>query len=213
MTKRLSRLVISLVLLAIVFFVFYFSNQATDPTVLKTEPTNSEEEVLVTSDILIRFNNELSPEQQSKIEIKISPEVEYVLLWESTVARISPKGGLNPDTQYKLRIAKEDMEIYTFSFTTSPFTQEQILEEGAIQTEYDLEFGIAFTEFLDNHPWYSSLPIENESYRIVYDYERESFRIRLFDVEEQETIDRALNDLLKIGVEEPVPYYVISPES
>ena len=64
----------------------------------------------------------------------------------------------------------------------------------------------------DEYPWYSDLPIENDKYRIVYDFNVNKFRIRLKEdaTENQKIIyiQKAVSELIKIGVDSPVDYYV-----
>lgn len=77
------------------------------------------------------------------------------------------------------------------------------------------DYNQAFDKLLKTYPWYTSLPIETTTYRIIFDYEKQQFRIRIFDSNittknKQVLISDALNKLKKIGVDlNGYKYYVI----
>lgn len=182
----------------------------------QTNPQDKETEVLVTTDILLIFNRKVEQEEQKFAKIEISPEIEYVGFWQDNQFTISPKKPLEKETEYEIKINLKEKNIHTFSFKTAPFTPEQIEEEGKLQSQDDLEFGEAFKKFIKDHPWYVHIPIETVEYRIVYDFEKDSFRIRIKVpveiTEEERMIEKALESLKKAGVPEPVSYYVLKNE-
>ncbi len=211
--KKLVFLVfISLLLIALL--VVWLVQKKPALKVEKTNPQDKETEVLVSTNILLIFNRKVEQEEQKFINIEISPKIEYVGLWQDNQFTISPKKPLEKETEYEIKINLEGKDIYTFSFKTAPFTPEQIEKEGKLQSQDDLEFGEAFKKFLEDYPWYIYLPIETVEYRIVYDFEKNSFRIRIkIPVEtkegEEKIVEKALKSLKKIEVPEPISYYVL----
>ena len=74
----------------------------------------------------------------------------------------------------------------------------------------DLEYSRGLTELHKKYPWYSKLPIETEDYRIIFDFDKESFRIRILS-EPTSVIKKAATDYLtRIGVDlNKFSYYFI----
>lgn len=64
------------------------------------------------------------------------------------------------------------------------------------------------------YPWYSKIPIETKDYRIVFDFDKNSFRIRLLGQSTETIKQAALKDLETIGVDlkKEFTYYFIEPE-
>jgi hypothetical protein len=86
--------------------------------------------------------------------------------------------------------------------------------QGAQELPSDLKYGQALTAITDQYPWYPKLPIENKDYQIVYDFDKQEFRIRIKSVSvsaaDVKTITQsALNALISIGVQEPINYYIL----
>jgi len=107
---------------------------------------------------------------------------------------------------------------------TSP--SGSIFPGGSIPTEEipaaneDWEHAQYWKEIYSKYPWYSKLPIEKEDYRIIWDLEEESFRIRLKisenspQEEKNILINQAVEDIENI-TGEPIdksPYYVLYEE-
>lgn len=94
-----------------------------------------------------------------------------------------------------------------------PHIQQQLQQ----QTQDDLLYGQTILELQKQQPWLKQLPITTNNFRIVYDFEKQSFRIRILTVpasdEELQTIkQQALAALEKIGVDTATqPYYFIKP--
>jgi hypothetical protein len=78
----------------------------------------------------------------------------------------------------------------------------------------DAKYGQALTTLSQQYPWYPKLPIETKDYRIVYDFDKNMFRIRILSTtaisdEIESFTQSALSDLKNIGVSEPIKYYVL----
>jgi len=102
--------------------------------------------------------------------------------------------------------------------TSSPKNQFNLNEvnstDSAQQIQDALKYGQALKDLNQKYPWYSKLPIETKDYRIIYDFDKEMFRIRIKSTSEtsdntKPIIQNALSDLKRIGVPEPVKYYVL----
>jgi len=182
--------------------------------VVSSVPRDNSEAISQTTDIFVNFDKEVPASVQKLIAISVSPEEPIEFIWTGDRLKIVPKEKLDPGTLYTLTVSLRGREIFRFSFTTALFTEEQLAREGALQSQDDLEYGEAFKAFAQQYPWYLALPLERNEYRIVYDFEESSFRIRLklvpTDIEtENRIIDQALEEIRKLGIEDPVPYYVV----
>ncbi|MDZ4229156.1 MAG: hypothetical protein U1C50_02785 [Patescibacteria group bacterium] len=93
---------------------------------------------------------------------------------------------------------------------TPLFTQEK----AARQTQDDLTSAAAIKAVHDQFPWYAKMPIEAPDYRIVYDFDKKSFRIRLLTKSTETIKQAALDQLETIGVDlKQYEYYFIEPET
>ncbi|PIU71868.1 hypothetical protein COS80_00965 [Candidatus Woesebacteria bacterium CG06_land_8_20_14_3_00_39_27] len=94
------------------------------------------------------------------------------------------------------------------------YPNEPNLQDSAQQIQDALKYGQSLKELNQKYPWYSKLPIETKDYRIIYDFDKEMFRIRIKSAVVategvKSDIQSALSDLKKIGVSEPIKYYVL----
>ncbi|MFH2062268.1 MAG: hypothetical protein ABIJ43_04755 [Candidatus Beckwithbacteria bacterium] len=77
------------------------------------------------------------------------------------------------------------------------------LEIQKLTREYQnaQNFGQALTSLHQKYPWYSKLPIETKDYIIIYDFDKNSFRIRLLTQISKEIKQSAIDQLNKIEVD------------
>ena len=84
----------------------------------------------------------------------------------------------------------------------------------------DWEHAQYWKEIYSEYPWYSKLPIEKDGYRIIWDLEKQAFRVRLKisenspQEEKNILINQAVEDIENI-TGEPIdksPYYVLYEE-
>ena len=218
--KKKTIIIFTILLLAIFLLVKFFfapSKQKEIPLgVISALPNNNAVFVNQRAEIIITLNRSIRLEEGGDLKVQISPAEKIQTVYQENKIRISPETSFQLNTDYKIEILFKEKLIYTLNFWTNPFTQEQIEEEGVKQTAGDIAFSEAYKEFLQKNPWYIRIPIENTSYRIIYDFEKQSFRIRLKippinKEQEKILIERALNNLKKIGVKEPIDYYVLQP--
>lgn len=84
--------------------------------------------------------------------------------------------------------------------------------ESAQQIKNDLKYGQALESLHQKYPWYSRLPIETEDFRIIYDFDKNSFRIRLLTQSSASIKQAAVDKLKEIGVDlKKFSYYFIEP--
>ncbi|MBU0572646.1 Ig-like domain-containing protein [Patescibacteria group bacterium] len=212
MFKKKNAIIIVFVILIIVFVFLQIKTQS--PKVIATQPEDGSIHVSQETDLSILFDKALNDKNIKKISLEITPKEDFGLVFSEKAMIVSFINNLQPDTLYSIVVKYNSKPIYNFSFETTPFTDEIISKEGALQSIDDSIFGEAFENFIENYPWYVHLPIENSQYRIVYDFERKSFRIRVLvpdlDPEQEEVfIENAIENLKTIGLIEPINYYVI----
>lgn len=199
-------------LVSIVFLVSIFTKQP-GITVIKTTPADNTADVADNSNIDIVFNKTPTTNDQQKISIVISPQVDAVFEWSGDHLVIAPKKSFGKGVTYSIVVNYGGISIYKFSFETMLFTREQIQKEGPLQSQADKDFGDIYTKFITSSPWYLKIPIETTSHRIVYDFDKQKFRIRLkvpLTIDQQtSTVTNAVDNLKTIGVPSPINYYVL----
>jgi hypothetical protein len=210
---RKKYIIIFIFIILIIVFVF-FQASIQPPKVATTQPKDGSVLVSQETNVSILFENILKENITKKISFEITPKESFEVNFSEKAMIVSFEESLQSDTLYTIIIKYNNKEIYRFSFQSTPLTKEIISKEGALQSVDDLIFNEAYEKFLDNYSWYVHLPIENNQYHIVYDFERKSFRIRILipdlDPEQEEAIlENAMNDLKTIGLVEPINYYVI----
>lgn len=79
----------------------------------------------------------------------------------------------------------------------------------------DYVYAQKMNEFFQDYPWYKKIPIKTNDYLIIYDFDKQQFRIRLkIDPNSSEdikngVIQRAVQDIRNIGVEGGIIYYTV----
>lgn len=206
----------TLVIIAFIGYLFLTTRGTASINVLSSDPKNGSRFVDTKKEILVNLNRNISLKEGEDLKVKIFPEEKIEKVYQENKIRIRSETEFKTDTKYEIGIYFKEKPIYIFSFTTSEFNQQQIREDGNKQAIADLAFGERYEDFLKNYPWYQSLPIEKNEYRIVYDFEKKSFRIRfkITTSEDQKEliVKTALEDIKKIGVKDPVNYYIIDVE-
>lgn len=217
--KKKILIIVAVFLFLVVFGSFFIpKKQKESPlNVLSTTPKNNAQFVNEKSEVIITLNRNLTQEEGNNLKVQIKPDEKTEIVYQENKIRISPEESFEMNTAYEIQVIFKEKTIYKLTFITTPFTQQQIEEEGSKQTAGDLAFTEAYKQFLIKYPWYTKLPIETFEYRIVYDFEKESFRIRLKikpqgEEQEKNIVNKALKDLEKIGVRKPINYYVLRSE-
>lgn len=185
-------------------------------SVIKTSPDNDQKYVLDNTDLLITFNRNLNEEERSLLEITSTPEVELERVWESnSFLRLKPLENYKITTVYTIILTYKDIKIHTFSFTINPISTQQLDQQTPQLVEDALIVGEAQIKASQEYPWNRYLPIVREKYTIIFNFDKNAFRIRINvenpnPSERQSIINDALKDLEEIGVDtNKVKYYVI----
>ena len=219
MKKKVYIIIGVIVFSAILLFLLLSRPEKALPiSVITTTPKNNVVFVYERSEVLIELNREITIEEGNNIKIKIEPEVKTGIVYLSNKIRISPETNFGYGVRYKIKVYSLEKEIYSFEFTINPFTPEQLEKEGKLQAEGDLAYNEATKNFIEKNPWYTSLPIETNDYRIVYDYDKEMFRIRFLQEQTDEEkiktiIEDALDKLERAGAKKPIKYYTVQPDT
>lgn len=182
--------------------------------VVSTSPKDNTKNVLAIEHILVTFNRNPSPDETKNITIETDPKTEFDLKWQRDTLEATAKDSLRESANYSVKIMLKSKSLYNFTFTTASTPHAQLIESGNKQVSDDYQFSQALQNFLKVYPWYKYLPIETGDYRIVYDFQNNQFRIRILkkgvsDAEQKSIVNNALESLKKIGVPEPISYYVL----
>lgn len=207
-------LLIALAGISVISILFIiFSSQTQKVSVISTSPQDKQANIVLTTDIDITLNKTLTEKEKERISYKISPETETDNTWLVNSLKIIPKESLKPATKYAVETFFDQSRVSLFSFETTLLTDEQSQREGSLQIKDDYLFGETYKKFLADYPWYHNLPIEKANYRIIYDFEQKSFRIRLkvaFEKEQRSVIIKeAVADIKNLGIKDPIKYYVL----
>lgn len=218
MKKKIILITTILIGIIAVVFLFVPTKPKTVPlSIVSSIPTNSSVFVNEKIEIIFTLNRNIETEEGKDLKITTKPSTKTEIVYLENKIRISPETIFNMGTDYTINVLYKEKNIYTLNFSTNPFTQEMIKDEGDKQTEGDLNFNKAYKDFLTNYPWYTNLPIDTFQYRVVYDFEKESFRIRLKikpqdEIQQEEIINKATGSIKNLGVEEPIQYYILDTE-
>lgn len=201
------------ILITLTIIVFLFLKRETPPQVVNTDPRDGEENILEIKQISINMNTNISDSTKENVSVSFTPDVQFDSTWLTNTYRIIPQNNLLNNTDYVVKVNYKNKEIYRFTFETSVFSQKDIKEYGAIQSQDDYVYGQALKNVVNEYPFYTSLPIKTQNYVIYYDFEQGEFAITLLVATENvdqkdEIIKDALENIRKIGVEDPILYYI-----
>lgn len=77
----------------------------------------------------------------------------------------------------------------------------------------DAQYAQSLTSIVKQYPWYPKLPIDTVTYHVIYDFDKNAFRIRLktnVPVDQIGNVTQtAVLNIRQIGVPAPINYYVI----
>lgn len=216
MKKRITIIITAILFLIGIAFLLSKKPKIEPLLITSTEPLSESVFVNEKAEVVLTTNRTIKTEEGSNINVIITPQTKTSIVYQENKIRISPETTFSLGTDYEVEIKYKEESVYILNFSTNPFGLEQIEDEGNKQTEADLDFNEAYKSFLTDYPWYTKLPIDTFEYRIVYDFEEKSFRIRLKleqekDVQKQ-AIKKGLDHLKSIGVEEPIDYYVLDTD-
>ena len=106
--------------------------------------------------------------------------------------------------------------LYEHAFKTPPYSSEEVKKQIEEQNKNDLIFNENMKKLLEKYPWYYKFPIITSEYTIVYDYDKEQFRVRIKlpasapEAQRQDLITKALEEFKKVNVTvTPTSYYIL----
>ncbi len=214
-----KKIIIILVIIVLGIIFLFVATRVAVPKITSFMPSDGAADVDLNSDINLTFDRSLNNPEKGRVEVKFSPQEDMDTIWIDKIYKLAPKKGFKSSTKYSVEVDYNGIKILAFSFKTVLFSKEeqqmiQNASKGGLPADY--AFSQVLNEMYTKYPWLQKLPIENSSYRIVYDFDKNSFRIRiLVSVDsntQQQLVDQALNDLRNIGVTgNPIPYYVLTP--
>jgi len=172
-----------------------------------TPPTNSTE-VLPEMSLIITFDK--TPKNPT---ITTDPNVPTKIIWDDqkTTATVTPSQTWARGVVQNISVLSNNKVIGTISFTTRNYTQTELSEQLKQQSTDDAATAKDVINYLTEKPWTNSLPLETDSYRIVYDYTLNKLRIRLKT--EKDTTSDALAKLTELKIPyQQIGYTVIKAE-
>lgn len=209
-----------LIFIAILVFailgIYLYSKREIQPTITGTTPMGGATEVSENSQISIDFKSNIQEKAKKDISITFSPEEPFDSTWLVNSLKIIPKTKLQNNSTYRVGVLFKNKSFYSFSFETATFSQEEINKYGGQQAQSDYTFGQVLNGFVKQNPWYTLLPIRTADYTIYYDSNQQKFSIaftntQLGQEQQNSLVQNALADLRKIGVKDPIPYYIFQP--
>lgn len=180
-SNKLKYLSFSLLVVVGVLIAFLFTvRPAPLPQVESTAPQDQDIAVLDNSTIVINFSSPLTNKQQSKINISFSPPVDVRHKWNSPrQLQLFPVKPWPKNTLYVVNVNYDKKFLDIFSFKTNKYSTQELQEQGQQQAKDDVFFEQKMQEFRKQFPWYSGLPIVKDAYTVVYDFEKQAFRLRI----------------------------------
>lgn len=165
-------ILLSVLLLAIILFLFLFSNQSL--SVLSAFPNPGTQNVEPDVNPYVIFSKSLSKQQQGKLLLKSSPPVNFSQYWSSDgkTLYLVPGNSLSPNTNYGISIS------YPVSYSWSFKTKGAAIQPN--QGSLDNEYNNALENFYKLYPWYNKLPPKNNDFSIIFDPQTKKFLIELY---------------------------------
>lgn len=200
-------------IIIVVTIILYMNENNKAPSIISTDPKNSEQNILEAKQISINFNSDISEGSKNKVSVNFEPQTDFDSVWLSNTYKLVPKNGLKNNTTYKIHVLYNKKEIVFFTFDTAVFSQEESKKFGKLQAQDDYAFGQALTKLVKEFPFYTNLPIKTKNYVVYYDFDQNKFAITpLIPIEDTSQKDQltkdALDKIKQIGVEDPIRYYL-----
>lgn len=201
-------IILTLLLLVTLLFSSKKKTDIVPFAVISTTPKSNEHFVANKQEVVVTLNRNININEGDKLKIQFDPDLKVGTTYQENKIRSIPENIFEYGIKYKVSVIFEDKEIYNFEFTANPFTPEQLKEEGELQTKGDIAYNEAVKKIINEYPWYTKLPIETSEYRIVYDWDKEMFRIRI--LKSSANIEEALLKLEEAGAVKPIKYYTMN---
>ena len=162
--------------------------------------------------ITVVFETNISSNTQKQISVKIEPQLDHRLVWDkpSELSIILSDPKLTEETVLISTVYK-NKTIYTLpiKIVLSLYSTQQLNEQARLQGIKDLEFGETIKQVYKELPFLTKLPISNDKYTIVYDFDKKTIRVRLYT--DRSLVEKEINNLLKsigVDIKKYPPYYL-----
>jgi len=187
------------------------------PMIVSTTPQNESLYIKEDSDLKIVFQNNISEKEKSDIDIKSEPETRFALGWVSdNILILSSPKGLKNNTKYNISVLYKDRIVKTINFMTNKNSKEELEAQTLEQSQYDYDFNEDLKAVFEEIPWLEKLPIKSSSHTIVYDFNKNSIRIRLLipntssEDDKKSAKQNALESLSNASIDtETIPYHFL----
>ncbi len=211
MTKKHLNLTLISILILLLVLIFWPRSSDLTATLSLNQPYAITDNLSLTA----VFTSPVDSSDQNKIKLKSDPSLDWQLDWQSnSILNITPQENLFPSTPYALTLTHKSQTIATHTFTSSPYNNQEFLEVAKQQTEDDYNTAQIIDGLHQQHPWYTSIPITTPDFRIIYDFDLESFRIRILTASTPEIKQQALKAIESIGADlNKYDHYFIEPTS
>ncbi len=214
--KIVTRLLIGLVGIGLISLIFYIPSLPYKPPKVSTVyPTNGQTSVSSRTDVIVNFDKPVPAEERESFYLRLLPGVSGISSWVSpTQLKFVPNDPLLSSTTYKLALSYLGESLIDSQFTTK-YIKLYSEEELTQIREWSYATSRAMYETFRDYPFLEYMPIERESFNVMFDSKNEQFRYLLKmdagvpEVTKQEAITAATEALLLIGVRvEDYGYYI-----
>lgn len=204
----LASTVVVTVILASFFMGFKTQNSF---TITSVYPQSNSQNISLSPQISVSFSRPLIKNEIKSVSIIISPKVDNIISWGNTNDAITAKlkEALYPETGYLVTInygghsfswsfkTQSPTIVPTPTITATPVqTQSNDSQDIPQQGLDDAVFSQSQVDFLNSHPWYDSLPPQNDRYYINFDASNNDFFVELYPVKNSSvSIDNQVDQL------------------
>ena len=219
--NKKTMIIIFVVVLVVGIFLILLSSGKNltqpPPKITSSAPQNSSKEVEEDSSFSFVFEKEVTEEEKSSISVVSKPKVRLSKSWKSnTVLVLIPLDFMLNNTDYKIQILHKDAVINEVMFKTALYSKKELRLQAVEQSEGDFLFNEALEETFEEMPWLQELPIKTQNHTIVYDFDKNSIRIRLLipssssAAEKEAAKKTALKSLEDSKIDaETITYYIL----
>lgn len=179
-------------------------------SLVSINPANGAQSIMPGTPIRITFS--AAYPEPTKCLLQISPFMGISVSWPDPQTLIAyPQTAYAPNTIYAISLNCPPISATT-TFTSNPNSSAELKSQSKIQSADDYRFGQIESQFYAANPWYHKLPIVKPEYNIVYDFERQSFRIiNKSSLSTNALLPRVLQDLEQLNAgTASAKYYFVS---
>jgi len=103
------------------------------------------------------------------------------------------------------RLSQTDISTTLVTPSITPSTSPTLDSQNTPASD-SYNYNQEFDKLITKYPWYPSLPLETSDYRVIFDFEKNQFRIRILNpnlagTTKQDIVEAALMNMEKIGID------------